>query len=660
MHILSLLKCGAALVCACLLLCGPSRAGEPTAPEVEDLEALLNHPVYSASKFAQGAADAPAAVTVLTAGDIRSHGWRTLAEILNSVRGIYLRNDRNYTYIGVRGVGRAGDFSTRLLVMIDGMRVNDNIYGQGGAGREFPLDVGLIERVEFIAGPGSALYGSNALLGVVNVITRSAVSLRGSVASVQVGTDSARAIRLTQGLEFDNSQLVLAARSETRPGRDHRFPEFDAPDTAGGWSRDADRERDRKLYAKWTAGPITATALISERSKQLPTGAFDTVFPSTDTRTLDRYAFADVQWQHALAGDEQVFVRATLAQYNFGGRFDYGPVDGLQHLDQQGRWLGVEARWLYDGWQRQRVVVGVEAQENFQQNQHSHYTGDASDSASIHGSSRRFGLFATDEISVLPGLRAVLGARVDRQLDDRVTATPRLALLWDPAPGWVLKLLDGRAYREPNDFESRFQDNTLLANSNLRNEKLHSTELAVDWRAWSNLRLSASAYRNRIDNLIEQQTDEATGQLVFRNVGKVKVEGVEMEADYVHAAGWRLRGNAALQNARDVRARQRMSNSPRVLGKLNLSAPLPVWQARAGLEWQHVGPRRTLAGDRLPSHGVANATFTLSPLGSPVALSASLYNLFDKRYADPGGPDLLQDRLAQDRRQWRVEASIQF
>ena len=644
------------------LACG---AAGPSPSDVEDLELLLNQPVYAASKFAQDAAAAPAAVTVLTAGDIRANGWRTLAEALNGVRGVYLRNDRSYSYLGVRGFGRPGDFSSRVLVLIDGMRVNDNIYGQAGVGREFPLDIALIERIEFVPGPGSALYGSNAVLGVVNIVTKSAAALSGGAALVEIGSDGSRQLGLTQGLEFGSARLVLAAKAETRPGRDRYFPEFDAPATNFGVAPDADRETDRKLYAKWTRGDLTVAALVSERRKQIPTGAFDTAFPSRLSNGADRYGFVDVQYQRTLDSANQVFLRGSVGQYNFLGDFDYGPVDGLQRLRQTGRWVGVEGRWQHDGWQGQRLVLGVEAQKNLVQRQRASFDGpNGGVLADIDTTSQRWGLFVNDEITLRPGLRAVLGARLDRQLNGRQSATPRLALLWDAAPGLVVKWLDGRAYREPNAYESQYSDNTAQANPLLRSETLRATELAVEWRALPHLRLAGSVYRYTVSDLIEQQVDAGSGLLVFNNVGAVKAQGVELEADYVDASGWRLRASWAGQRARDGSGsgdgNAQIGNSPASLTKLNLSLPLPSWQSRIGLEWQRVGERLTVARASLPPHSVANLSLQVAPPSSRLSLSASVYNLFDKAFADPGGPELRQDTLLQDGRQWRLQLALQF
>lgn len=648
---------------AVLVLAPPAGAADDTT----ELEALLNQPVYAASRFAQDAADAPASVTVLTAGDIRAFGWRTMAEVLDSVRGVFLRYDRFYQYVGVRGFARPGDFSSRLLMLIDGMRVNDNIYDQAGAGREFPLDVALIERVEFIPGPGSALYGSNAVLGVVNIVTRSGAAMVGRSADVELGSAGSRRLRFSSGHESGADRVLVSGLTERRPGRSLYFvPPPDEP-AGGGWSNGGDLETDRKLFARWAHGEFTATGLLSQRAKLIPSGAFSTVFGSRDTSGTDRYAFADLQWQRDLDPDSQLLLRGSLGQYEFRGRFDYGPVDGLQHLDQTGRWADLEARWVWSGLAGHRLVMGLEARRNLAQNQRSAFDGPdislvaGGVTADIRHRSYRVGAFVNDEWTLRPGLRAVLGARLDRQVDGEHLATPRLALVWEAAPGLVVKLLEGRAFREPNAYESQYQDITARVNPDLRRESLRARELALDWRAAPQLRLAGSLYRYRVSDLIEQQEVPDQPELLrFENAGRVDAHGLELEADYVDAAGWRVRGSWTRQSTREQGSAEQIGNSPRTLAKLHATVPLARPALRVGLELLHVGARLTLPGDPLPSHTLAGLTAQFDPPGAGWWLAASVYNLQDRAYADPAGPELQQDRVEQDGRQWRLQLGLRF
>src|SRR5687767_52272 len=140
--------------------------------EVPSLESLMETTVTSASKYTQRQDETAAAVTVITRSQIKAFGWRTLDQALASLPGIHITYDRQYSYLGTRGFGLPGDFNTRVLLAINGNRANDVVYDAALLGREFPVDMDLVERIEFIAGPGGAVYGQNAMFGVINVITR--------------------------------------------------------------------------------------------------------------------------------------------------------------------------------------------------------------------------------------------------------------------------------------------------------------------------------------------------------------------------------------------------------------------------------------------------------------------------------------------------------
>ena len=113
--------------------------------------------VYGASGFKQKVTEAPASVTIITSEDIQRYGYRTLADILRNVPGFYVNYDRNYSYLGVRGFGLSGQYNNSIALLVDGHRLNDNIYDGNLIGTAFPVDVDLIDRVEVIRGPNSSL-----------------------------------------------------------------------------------------------------------------------------------------------------------------------------------------------------------------------------------------------------------------------------------------------------------------------------------------------------------------------------------------------------------------------------------------------------------------------------------------------------------------------
>ncbi|MDD1633656.1 MAG: TonB-dependent receptor plug domain-containing protein, partial [Methylococcaceae bacterium] len=184
--------------------------------------------VYGASKFEQKVTQAPSSVSIVTSQEIKKNGYRTLADILRSVTGFYVTYDQNYSYVGVRGFGRPGDYNTRVLLTIDGHRTNDNIYNQAMIGTEAILDVDLIERVEIIRGPGSSLYGSNAFFGVINIITPRGRDLKGTEVSGEVGSFDTYKGRISYGNRYQNGmEAILSASAYDSKGDRLYFPEFD-------------------------------------------------------------------------------------------------------------------------------------------------------------------------------------------------------------------------------------------------------------------------------------------------------------------------------------------------------------------------------------------------------------------------------------------------
>jgi CheY-like chemotaxis protein len=131
------------------------QAGEDfTQLNLEQLMLVKVPTVYGASKREQKITEAPSSVSIVTQDDIQKFGHRTLADVLRSVRGFYVSYDRGYSFIGVRGVNRPGDYGGRVLITVDGHRLNEPVYDSAFNGNEFPLDLDLIDRIEIIRGPG--------------------------------------------------------------------------------------------------------------------------------------------------------------------------------------------------------------------------------------------------------------------------------------------------------------------------------------------------------------------------------------------------------------------------------------------------------------------------------------------------------------------------
>jgi len=220
------------------------------------LETLMNVEVYSASKHLQSVREAPSFVSIVTAEDIRNYGYRTLADILQSLPGFYVSDDHQYSNLGIRGFTRTSDYNTPFLLLVDGHRANDAIFENSPISRELPLDVDLIERVEVIRGPSSSLYGANAVFGVINIITRRGRDV-GTEISVEGGSFGTGKGRVSYGHTFQRWEVLLSGSFYGSAGETFYFPEFDTPQTNNGIARGLDDESANDFLVKVSHGHFT-------------------------------------------------------------------------------------------------------------------------------------------------------------------------------------------------------------------------------------------------------------------------------------------------------------------------------------------------------------------------------------------------------------------
>src|SRR6266404_6214709 len=191
-----------------------TKPSDPTEIDFAEFIKMEIPVVEAASKYKQKITEAPSSVTILTSEEVKRYGHRTLADVLQSVPGLYITYDRNYSFLGVRGFN-LGDNNNRVLLLVDGHRLNNSLSDSAYLGTEFILDVDLIDRVEIIRGPGSSLYGNNAFFGVINVITRKGGDMtgHGAEASGEYASYDTYKGRVTYGNKFKSGLEMLFSGS---------------------------------------------------------------------------------------------------------------------------------------------------------------------------------------------------------------------------------------------------------------------------------------------------------------------------------------------------------------------------------------------------------------------------------------------------------------
>lgn len=627
------------------------------------IEELLSVDVYSASRYTQKTTEAPSAVTIITAADIKGYGYRTLADVLASARGLYVTYDRTYQYVGVRGFNRPGDFNSRILLLVDGYRVNDANYDTASVGQEFFLDVDLIERVEVVRGPGSSIYGSNAFFAVVNVITKRGRDFDGTEISGEAASFGTGKGSLSYGKQYKSgAELLLSGTSMDSRGQDLYFPEFDTPSNNNGVAQDMDRDMARRVYGKLAYGDYSVAAAYSERVKKIPTASFNSVFNDPRAETNDSQVMLDLNYRGQLNERQGLSARVYYGGYFYHAFSPYNAPPVTVNRDEAwGEWWGTEAK-LESRYEKHRLVTGVEYQDNFRQDQKNYDIAPYALYLDARHRSSREALYAQDEITLRENLLLNAGLRYDHYSEVGGTTNPRLAFIYSPQPATALKLLYGTAFRVPNAYELYYASASLSSkpSGSLKPEEITSYEFVVEHQLQPNFRLTASLYQNSISNLISQIVDPADNLSVFRNIGQVKTRGAELEMERAWEDDTRLRASYAWQVTRDQATGEELENSPNHLAKLNYSVPLLGNALRAGAEMQYTGSRKTLTGGRAAGYSIANLTLLSQKLAQGLEVSASIYNLFDRQYADPARPEHVEEMIFQNGRSFRVKVAYRF
>lgn len=631
-----------------------STSGDSTAyiPEdfEEQLDSLLRTPVNSVSKSWQNIRIAPASVTIVTERDIRWFGYRTLAEVLATQRGFYTSNDRNYSYIGVRGFSRPGDYNNRLLVLVNGHYVNENVFGSAGFSYDLPLNFDIIERIEIVRGPGSVVYGTGAMFAVVNIITRTGKELDGISAAAEIGSKEAWQAQLAAGQRLGDIDIALSAVAGNSEGTEGLyFPEFDT-DTTTGIAYELDYEQYYSISGRALYEGLSVQGYISFRKKGIPTASFNTAFNHPGAETIDQYGLLELRYEHNLSADISLLLRANYNTYNYTGSYFY-PEESPD--SSTNKWIGAEAQLCWDIMEFNRIIVGIEHKNNLRADYRNRYA-----EAMLFSRDEPFSstsVYIQDELQIRDNLNITGGIRADYHTAAGLLVVPRFGIIYNPHNKTALKLLYGSAFRSPNfnELYLSFPEES-KESVELQSEKISALELTAEQQIGDNVYTVMSLYYNRVSNLIDQRLDPTDSLLQYQNNKAVRALGAEIEVN-TRSQYWRTYASYALQSSVDE-ARMTLSNSPAHLLRVGACVSLDEFLSVA-VEIAGESARRTVYSEETKAFVIAGMNITWQPVRS-VELSLKVSNMFNTSYALPGGWEHRQRSIDQNGRTIKARVRV--
>lgn len=637
-----------------LLSCGPAAASDEGAFQLFEEEAV----VIASAKRAQRVTKAAANAAVITAKDIEFYGYRTVGEALQSLPGFYATTDRNYSYLWVRGFGRPGDYSSRILLLINGHRINENLYGSAYYGHEFPLDVKAIARIEVVKGPGAALYGDNAFFAVVNVVTRTADDAAGARVNAEAASYGTHKEFADIGHRFKNGASIYAAGSyRNMLGQKLRYPEF-SQINGGAADSENDREKDGGFFLSLSADGWTFQGSANSRKKGIPTAAFNDRFNDPRSFTVDSRSFIELQKKARLTETLELTGRLYYDKYHYMGRYvsdnPAPPPDQFANYDcARASWYGEELRLQADLGGENVFILGQEYEKNAVGSQQNYNKDPYEQLLDLNYTPHRWAVFAQQELRLRSDLNMTLGVRYDRYKTFGHTTNPRLAVVYNPWEGNALKLMAGSAFRAPSPYELLYyyagtnKDNPALRPERIRTYEAYWEQQLPDRRG----HVAAGYFRNYIRNLISQTLDPADGLVQFVNKERILSQGLELASRLRMGGGLSAHAGYILQNTRELGG-DRLSNSPEHSGTAGVSAQFRTMGASAAAEVFVIGRRKTFQGTRLPAAALLSLNLSAQPWSGGLRCYLGVYNLTNAAYKASGAAEHVQAAIPQDRRNY--------
>ncbi|MVF11350.1 TonB-dependent receptor [Ketobacter sp. MCCC 1A13808] len=619
---------------------------------------------------------APAGASLITANDIYTMGALTLEDALQTVPGLYISrasvsNAPRYFFRGV-----ASRHNPQALLLVNGVPMSGLFLGDRSQHlpNQYSLPAKIIERIEIIRGPGSALYGADAFAGVINVITTGAEDLETTAASIAGGSFDTVRSTLKQPFQAGEANGVLLLSYQASEGdrsneithdlqtNIDQFMQSPPVSEAPAPPQNSLKTYDARVDLSWDKLRIRAGTM---RAWDIGTGTGISDALDADGRFVHDTSGMDITWtDNELV--ENLLLEAKISYLHthfrsspsvqlfppgaFFGAFPDGAMS-LYSVAEENAQAGITA--AFNGVESHRITVGSgyhwgDLYKTTGYNNSQFMNGvfsprpafvETADTADIFMPERQrtsYYVFAQDEWLIAPSWELTAGIRYDDYDDIGSTVNPRAALVWQTSESWTSKLLYSEAFRVPSFSELWVTSNpTALGNPNLNPEKLRSTELVLIWQPGQQFTTTLNLYQFYIEDYIDFVSDGASSTAVAQNIGRFEGSGAELEFRYPISEQWTLLSNYSYQQTQDTSTRQDLGLAPTQMGYVQLTWRPADWIVSPQV--RVVGERlRQAEDDRPPLEGYISFDLSIRrQWGTRYSLGLIAQNLFDADIREP-------------------------
>lgn len=490
-----------------------------------NLEELMNLEVVSATKTVQKIYDAPATVRVITAKQIIDRGYVTLEEALSDLPGFQFRNIVGFnSYVFQRGIPSQNNL---ILVLVDGIQINELNSGGFYGGAQYNLS--NVERIEVVYGPASALYGTNAVSGIINIITNDPKNNKGFSISVLYGTFNTLNTDLSYGYYNEKSDFGFLFSG--------MFKQTEKADLSGkkgdnNWTENMENfEDDFSFDAKITFKNFTSGIIFQDKQASRTTN-----YRTINSKYLDRgtnwhIRFINGYLKHIYDKYEkwslssQLYYRNATVLNNTIAFIDTTQVGYYRPNDL----IGFETTFNYIPHKKLNLIGGIVFESENLSERFSKTESNSPDEKPPTPpkpnmtTNSLLSFYMQAQYLLMKHLQLTTGIRFDNSSVYNRVLTPRVGMVYNKEH-LTAKLLYMEAFRAPKPWDYNWGE----GNPELEPEWMNSMEAVLAYDLLENLRVEASIYRNNIYDIL----DKDTYLNMWVNHGELETKGIELNVDY--------------------------------------------------------------------------------------------------------------------------------
>jgi vitamin B12 transporter len=630
----------------------PTNEQEPPI-EITVTGKVLNQPVFSPFRREGTVKDSTRPVYVITGEEMEAQGARTVREALRFLPGILPDGTVGTEVNALSGQFIRGSNSEQVLILLDGRPINN----LGGGGFDLSeITTNNIERVEVLPGGGSTLYGSDAVGGVINIITRRPTEKVTTQAGVTLGAYGLNEQTIqNSGKIGDISWVVGYNRTEA----DNNYP-FSIPEA----NFEGTRKNNDTLYNNFNVkleanlgkrNTLTVSSLYLNKNQGVPGGVpipepqFGQGYFNSLTDNNRKYTdqvLTDLTWNSKLGGGNDSLITARVYADFLNTRFENrsGTLSSQRRFDNEQTSYGIQTQHSWKFAKNQTLVYGFDYRNTSARNSTFNYSTEQQ-TLSYDDTLDQGALFARYEINFTPSFSVNLGLRQDfSSLADGSFTSPSVGARWTISDSTNLRANYIRNFRAPTLFNLYARGSTFVGNPNLKSENGDSYDIGIDQKLWDFGLLRLTFFSNTISDLIAYNF--AVPVATYENLGLVRTTGIEAALNVQLAKNVYAFANYTLN---DPRIKESVNSAEkdkelRFAGadSLNLGISYETPQGLyAGILMHSLGSYPTNNTNTESLSGYTTFDFkTRIPLSDNLIFTGSVDNILNQRYQlFPGYPD---------------------